>query len=192
MAAENHSIQLPAYQAFNDLVSVFALPISTSELHGLMCGYLCAGAITEGEAYLRALMVNNKRDESTRAAALIMFEVYLVSQQQLANFDFEFQLLLPDDHESLANRAQAFSEWCEGFTQALAMVGISHEQLQEEDSHEALQHLSEFAHLDYQSLQIDEDDEIALMEISEYTRMAVLRLYSDLLSNGDDDASTTH
>lgn len=194
MSAENNPIHLPTYQSFVDTISVLGLPISSSELHGVMCGYLCAGAIAEGEAYLRALMVNYKRNESTRAAALAMFDVYSVSQQQLANFDFEFQLMLPDQHESLVDRAQAFSEWCEGFTQGMTMAGISYEQLQEDESQEALQHLLEFAQLDYESLQIDEEDEKALMEVSEYARMAVLRLYGDLLANheGRDSSNTTH
>lgn len=189
MSAENNSTHLPAYQTFVDTISVLTLPISGSELHGVMCGYLCAGAPAEGEAYIRALIMNNKKDESSRAAALAMFHVFSVSQQQLTNFDFEFQLLLPDEHESLISRAQAFSEWCEGFTQGMTMAGISYEQLQEDESQEALQHLLEFAQLDYEDLQVDEEDERALMEVSEYARMAVLRLYGDLLSSNEDRGS---
>ena len=110
--------------------------------------------------------------------------MYTVSQHQLSNFDFEFQLLLPDEHEPLINRAQAFSEWCEGFTQGITIGGVSYEQLQEEESQEALQHLLEFAQLEYESLEVSEEDEKALMEVSEYTRMAVIRLYGDLTSGG--------
>lgn len=61
MLTENKALHLPAYQMFIDTISVLELPISGSELHGIMCGYLCAGAPTEGEAYLRALTVKSKK-----------------------------------------------------------------------------------------------------------------------------------
>lgn len=194
MSVENNPRHLPAYQSFLDAISVLGLPVSASELHGIMCGYLCAGAVSEGESYIRALMLKQTKDETTRTAALAMFNVYTVSQEQMKNFDFQFQLMLPDEHEPLIDRAQAFSEWCEGFTQGMTIVGVSYDQLNEEESQEALQHLAEFAQLDYQSLEVDEEDERALMEVSEYTRMAVLRLYGDLLSNDDgpDTPATAH
>lgn len=179
MSTDNSALRLPDYPTFVDSIAVLDLPISASELHGVMCGYLCAGAISEGEAYLRALMTN-KKDTGLRTATLALFGVYAVSQQQMINFDFDFQLLLPEENEPLSERAQAFSEWCEGFTQGITLAGVSYEELHEEEAQEALQHMTEFAQLDCQSLHIDEEDERALMEVSEYARMAVMRIFSDL------------
>ena len=194
MSVESNPGHFPLYQTFVDGIDILSLPISGSELHGVMCGYLCAGAFHEGEMYLRALMVKRKKDSMTKAAALAMFEIYEISKQHIANIDFEFKLLLPDDHTPLIERAQAFSEWCEGFTQGITLAGISFESLEEEDSQEALQHLFEFAHLDYHALDIDDDDETALMEVSEYTRMAVLRLSGDIQagSSRSSQSDTTH
>lgn len=179
MSTINAPLRLPDYHTFIDSIAVLSLPISGSELHGVMCGYLCAGATSEGEAYLRALM-NNKSDTGLRIAALALFGVYAVSQQQIVSFDFEFQLLLPDEEDALVDRAQAFSEWCEGFTQGITLAGVGYDDLHEEEAQEALEHLTEFAQLDYHTLHIDEEDEHALMEVNEYARMAVLRIYSDL------------
>jgi len=148
----------------------------------LMCGYLCVGAINEGASFLRAL-TSSKAAEPTREAALVLFGVYAVSQQQMVSINFEFELLLPDDEEPLAERAQAFSEWCSGFSQGVSAAGLDPDQLQDEESQEALQHLDEFAQLDYSGLQIDEEDERALVEVSEYARMAVLRIHADILSS---------
>jgi uncharacterized protein len=187
------SLHLPEYATFIDSIAVLALPVSGSELHGMLCGYLCAGAASEGEAYIRALMTN-KKGPGFRNAALALFGVYGISQQQLANFNFEFELLIPEDSEQLPERAKAFSEWCEGFVQGMTLSGIGFEQLQEEETQEALQHLTEFAELDYQSLHIDEEDEQALMEVTEYARMAVLRIYADLHTNNSkkERPETTH
>ncbi|HAZ7574486.1 UPF0149 family protein [Legionella sp. PATHC032] len=193
MSLDNDSLHLPEYDDFVQSISVLALTMSGSELHGIMCGYLCAGADSQGEAYIRALL-NNKKDEQSRNALLSMFSVFSISQQQMNNFDFEFEMLLPDDNESLVVRAQAFSEWCEGFTQGLTIVGVGMEQFYEEESQEALQHLIEFAELDCESLEVGEEDEKALMEVSEYTRMAVLRLHSDLVLHERErrDSGSTH
>ncbi|HAU1153019.1 TPA: UPF0149 family protein [Legionella pneumophila] len=193
MSLDNDSLHLPKYDDFVQSISVLALTMSGSELHGIMCGYLCAGADSQGEAYIRALL-NNRKDEQSRNALLSMFSVFSISQQQINNFDFEFQMLLPDDDESLVIRAQAFSEWCEGFTQGLTIAGVGVEQFYEEESQDALQHLIEFAEMDCESLEVGEEDEQALMEVTEYTRMAVLRLHSDLVLHERElgDSGTTH
>ena len=185
MLTATRSLQLPSYPMFIEAISSLALPLSPSELHGVMCGYLCAGATSEGESYLRALIANID-DTARRAATLALFGVYAVSQQQIINFNFEFQFLLPDENDLLINRAQAFSEWCAGFTHGISQAGISSAQLAEEEAIEAMQHLQEFAQLDYESLDMNEDDERALTEVSEYARLAVLHIYSDL------EASKSH
>ncbi|KTD33945.1 hypothetical protein Lmor_1927 [Legionella moravica] len=193
MSVENTHLHLPEYADFAESIAVLSLSISGSELHGMMCGYLCAGADSQGEAYLRALL-NNKKDEESRNALLVMFSVYAISQQQINNFDFEFELLLPDENESLVERAQAFSEWCEGFTQGLTMAGVDADQFYEEEAQEALQHIIEFAELDCETLDVDEEDEKALMEVSEYARLAVIRLHGDLVMNERErgGSETTH
>lgn len=185
MSVDSEHMSLPEYDDFVHAIAVLSLPLSASSLHGTMCGYLCAGAGTQGESYLRALS-NNKKDERSRNAVLAMFEVFSISQQQMLHFDFEFEMMLPDEQESLVARAQAFSEWCEGFTEALTLAGIHIEQFQEEEAQDALQHMIEFAELDCDTLDVDEEDERALMEVSEYARMAVIRLYGDLKMNERD------
>ena len=190
----NHIPQhLPDYTTFVHSIAVLALPISGSTLHGVMCGYLSAGATREGEAYLRTLTMN-KTNENTRSAALSLFSVYAVSQQQMGHLGFDFQLLLPDDDEPLPTRAQAFSEWCSGFTQGIALAGIDCNQLQDEDAQEAIQHLNEFSQLDYHSLHVDTENEQALMEVCEYTRMAVLHIHSDVHTHKViiEDSEKTH
>src|SRR5688500_3155721 len=123
MTPTSKALYLPNYYEFIHSISELNLPISASELHGIMCGYLCAGAASKGETYLRALF-NTKNDAEARPALLALFSVFAISQQQMNNFDFEFQLLLPDDSEPLLTRAQAFSEWCDGFTQGIDVAGV--------------------------------------------------------------------
>jgi uncharacterized protein len=67
---------------------------------------------------------------------------------------------------------------------------VDNDYLYEEDAQEALQHLVEFAELDCETLDADEEDERALMEVTEYARMAVIRLHGDLMMNKREDGST--
>lgn len=176
----SESLRLPEYYGFVEAIASLALHISVSELHGLLCGYLCAGVPHQGESYIRALL-NNKKDEESRNALLALFSLYSISQQQITNYDLSFALLLPDEQEPLRDRAAAFREWCEGFTQGLNLAGIEIEYLNDEETQDAYQHIVEFAELDCESLDVDEEDEQALMEVTEYTRMAVIRLHGDIM-----------
>jgi uncharacterized protein YgfB (UPF0149 family) len=193
MSKTNIPHRLPHYDAFMESIAILALPLSGSELHGVMCGYLCAGAMDQGEAYLRTLMLQT-HDSGERSAMLSIFSMYAISQQQLMHLGFDFQLLLPDENEPLFNRAQAFSEWCDGFIQSLTRVGVDYHQLDDEDTEEAIQHLSEFAQLDCDSIQVDSTDEEAFMEVCEYARMAVLHIHSDLhlKTLKQEETKTTH
>lgn len=179
MVSSDGYTQLPAYLDFSQSIASLNLPISCSELHGVLCGYLVAGGVREGEFYLRALLAKREPKE-TRQAALALFDVLTISQQQLGQFGFEFELMLPGDDAPLATRAQAFSEWCEGFMQGLTVTGVDFVKLGNEEAQDAIQHITEFAQLDYTALRVNEEDERALLEVTEYTRMAVLSLQIDL------------
>lgn len=184
MVLNDGVMKLPDYLHFSQALAPLNLPISCSELHGVLCGYLAASGAREGESYLRAVLA--KRDAGEiRQAKLALFDVYAISQQQLSNLGFEFELMLPNDDVFLATRAQAFSEWCEGFIQGVTVVGRDHPQLQTEEVQEMLQHLSEFAQLDYEALRVSDEDERALIEVIEYTRMAVLSIHAEIQTPQD-------
>lgn len=189
-----HTLRLPSYQHFADTIALLHLPLSASELHGVMCGYLAAGAVRQGENYIRALLVQRTEHE-TRDVLLTLFGVFTVSHQQLLDNHFEFELLLPSDEAPLMDRAQAFTEWCEGFVQGMTVSGIDMDQFHEDETQDALHHIKEFAQMDYAQVTVNEEDEHALMEVYEYARMAVWQIYTDIQEhqiNPDDDSIVTH
>lgn len=169
---------LPDYHSFSQAIMSLNLSVSGAEFHGVLCGYLTSGGNQGGESYIRSILAK-KHNDATRIAASALFDLLAISQHQLLQVGFEFQLLLPEDDQSLLVRAQAFSEWCEGFILGLTVNGLNLESLHNDDAQDALQHLIEFAKLDYEALQVSEDDERALMEVVEYTRMAVLTIHME-------------
>ncbi len=173
-------MQLTDYEQMTVLITPLDLPFSASQLHGMLCAYLVTGATDAADSFLTALSINSQRSDETRAASLALFNLFALTQNVLSELGFDFQLVLPNQDQPLAKRAQAFSEWCEGFTQALSACNVRPKQLKNPESREALEHLAEFAELDCEMLEVNEDDEQALMEVSEYTRIAVLHLHSEL------------
>jgi len=171
---------LPEYEGFLIAISSLALPFSASKLHGILCAYLVAGATDTATSFLSAISMSPQHCQKERTTTLALFNLLSLTQQQLLNIGLGFQLLLPSDEQPLAYRAQAFSEWCEGFTETLNASSIHPKQLASSESREALEHIAEFAELNYQILHVNEEDEQALMEVCEYTRIAVLHLHSDL------------
>ncbi len=182
MSTKPNAQILPLYQTFIDSIAPLAIPFSGSELHGIMCGYLATGAISEGVAYLRTL-ISDLNDPVTRPATIALFQLFTITQQQIEGLGFEFQLLLVDEQDSLERRALSFSDWCEGFIHGIQMTSVDYNELDDEDTQDALQHITEFSNLDYHELQFEEDNEHALLDITEYTRMAVLHIHSDSQMN---------
>ncbi len=191
MVFTDGTLKLPAYCDFSQALASLDLPISCSELHGVLCGYLAADNQNAGDLYLRALLAHRESTD-TQIAAIALSNVYNISQQQLSQLGFDFQLMLPADDTDLAAYARAFSEWCEGFTQGLTVAGINFDSLPNVTTREAIQHVTEFAQLDYDAVRVGDEDERALSEVIEYTRMAVLSIHADICAQHDGRPNTQH
>lgn len=192
MPFQEISFKLPEYHNFADTLEVLSLSVSVSELHGIMCGYLTAGEISQGDAYIRSLLTGHKNSKQ-KEATLALFNVYTISQHQISTLDLDFQLMLPGVEEDLSLCAEAFSYWCSGFVEGLSLAGVSIQEIEGKDVKDAILHINQFSHLDYESLSINAEDEKALLDVCEYTRMAVLQIYSAIQQqNFGDNIQTSH
>lgn len=192
MLIDEYNQSLLEYHHYNEQIKPLELFVSVSELHGLICGFISINAAAQGEQYFQALMAHHP-NQAYRQSAQVLFYLFTVSQQQLAQDDFAFQLLLPtEEAASLSERAQAFSEWCQGFSFAMKLLQV--ERLhsdKEDDMNDFLRHIQAFSQLDYEALSVNEDDEKSLFDVTEYTRMAVLRLYYDTRAFKKHDQSSS-
>jgi len=89
-----------------------------SEIHGVLCGQICA----EADKYdvnlsLEILeLPSDVEDVVTNLFKMLAEDI----RSQLQSEDFSFQPLLPDDDESFEHRLQALSSWCDGFNAGFA------------------------------------------------------------------------
>ncbi len=173
---------LPNYSRFDQAVESIGLDQGASETHGVICGLICAGTTQAHVEWIESLFHDRPSDDLlVREARQMLGQLYIASRDQMADEGLEFALLLPEDAATLAERAQALVNWCEGFLYGLGMAGVAEQQLVG-DAKEALNDISEFTRLDLDTLDEGESNESAFMELQEFLRVATLLIREELAS----------
>jgi len=176
----------PDIPQLEDLLFEVDAALGGIEAHGALCGMLCAQGATDAAKWL--LHVLGEHEESNKAlqkAGEMLMQIYRSTLEQMNDSNVEYELLLPDDDESLDDRVEALGIWCQGFVYGLAAGGIKEGADLPEDSQEIIKDILEISRAGYAiddeaEIAITEDDEEAFMEVSEYVRMGVLLVYEEL------------
>lgn len=172
------------FQAVEKLLLHTNSEIGAAETHGMLCGYICAGSNMNGKALIDQFLHGPAGDGKSpllQKRREMVLELYNHSYEQINGMEFDFSLLLPDDETPLTQRARQLGEWCHGYIAGLAIAGVTIDDCKSEEIRDALFRISEVARIDYESLEMAEADEMAFMEVSEYVRMVVLMLYTEIV-----------
>lgn len=171
-------INLPKYSTMLALLEETGLKIHPSQLHGLISGALVGSKDPLDVAGLQALVSGDLNFDQIKTHFIAICET---TQQQLKDFLFEFELLLPEDDESLSSRAEGLTVWCQGFLTGLKLVGVAVDVLddQVDEVKEAINDMLEISKMDYEQVVASEEDEEAYVELVEYVRMAVILMYQE-------------
>jgi len=169
-----------AYQVINSIVIKSDARLSAAEAHGMATGMLCVNEHVESDQWLTELLRNALPMADDQQELLV--RLFEETRRLLTSDEFEFDLFLPDDEDtSLNEQIEALRNWCIGF---LAGVGFANSTSNwPGDANEILKDIIEFTKLETEVV-AGEDDENALMEVTEYLRSAVL-LLRDELSSGN-------
>jgi yecA family protein len=172
-----------AYNACNAIIVQIDAEFSAAEAHGMATGMLCANEQTASASWLAELLHNvspvNDEDKN------LLVRLFEETRRLLTSDEFEFDLLLPEDDTSLIKRVEALKNWCRGFLFGVGS-GCSASNWTK-DVREIMKDITEFTKLDVNAE--GEEDERALVEITEYLRSAILLLRDELgESSGEIDA----
>lgn len=159
---------------------------SVSELHGIICGQLCAGSI-DGDAALTWHLLG-KENKASKIMNDLIIRLHLNILEQLNSEDYSFQLLLPDDDEELSLRLHALANWCEGFISGFGGAYAKGDSSLIEETREVLKDFTAIANVDDGEQEQVENAELDFMEVLEYVRMAA---YSVFQQNQSENLSTT-
>lgn len=153
--------------------------MSAAEVHGLLCGYICAGS---GE-HDRRWQSNLSEDETIMIEVDSVTQLYSDSFHALQNPDLSFALLLPEDSEKLQSRALALTQWCQGLLSGVVLGGGQIDA--QEEIKEIVTDLSAISQLDYINLTDDSAAQQQFFELSEHVRVSTLLLHSLLQSHNN-------
>jgi uncharacterized protein YgfB (UPF0149 family) len=155
-----------------------------AEIHGLLCGLICAGAAADDDDWRTRIEPGLFRDDDPQILATEAFlnELFAISLSQLNGDDFNFSLLLPDDEVSFSQRASSLSRWCQGFLSGLGLGGMDKSQVLPATVQEFLRDLVAITQLDCELAEADDAEEQSYIELVEYVRMGVLLVNQELHS----------
>ena len=180
----------PDIPQLEDLLFNVDAALGATESHGALCGMLCAQGATEASQWmLHVLGEHEETSKLLQQTGKKLLKIHEISVEQMNASDAEFELMLPDDDESLEMRVEALGTWCQGFVYGLATGGIKEDTVLPEDSKELIRDILEISRAGYVAdneaelateEENTEEDEVAFMEVSEYVRMGILLIYEEL------------
>ena len=164
--------------AISQFLSAYDTEIGAPEFHGLMAGYLCAN--TSSSAEVRLGLYQDWLEARFDAGEVDVLEkLYVNTQQSLDEFsDFDFRVLVPNDDLPITTRSLALSHWCSGFLSGFGSAGRYDEGNLAEEVSEALTDFLKIAAM-AKDVPDGEENEVDLLEISEYVRIAVLLIFTE-------------
>jgi len=168
-------------------------PLNPAELHGLLCGLLCADRDLDREQWLiharEQLTDDVQLAEPTRDLLLKLFEY---GAAQLNAPDWTVTPLLPDDDTPLRQRADALGIWCQGLLYGLGLGEVEQRGELSTESREFLRDAAEIARVGFDTDEASEADETAYAEVVEYLRVGLLLIHQDLRHSAAPARSPLH
>ncbi|MCH9696596.1 MAG: UPF0149 family protein [Gammaproteobacteria bacterium] len=162
----------PSYEDIELLIQSADNLEGASEIHGMITGFICARPEDSFTHWLSTVdfSISHSRDRD------MLEQLFGQVTEILSRQEFDFDLMLPDDDAPSTTRAMAVSHWVQGFLYGLGFQGDDRQW--PEDIQTVLLDLTRIVQLDPQVS--DEDDEQALMEITEYIKISVQLIYAEL------------
>ncbi|MBR9727996.1 UPF0149 family protein [Shewanella intestini] len=164
------------------------------EVHGTLVGLICGGVTQANNAWQKPLLelVNDGQSLDVNLQQLIN-ELYQDTVTRLADFEFGFTILLPEEEVSLSHRVEALALWTQSFLTAIAVIQPKLNS-SSKDVKEVIKDLAEIAQVEF-DVADDEESEAAYTELQEFVKMAAILCYSEFgqeQAPNDDKAPKIH
>ncbi len=152
-------------------------PSTQAELQGALCGLLCMDAKANRTDWFRTLFEDYEPPEEEISALKQLFDLTI---QALNSPEYDFKLAFPEDSSPLASRLIAMADWCQGLIYGLGTSGLTDETDLSSDSQEYIVDVIKISQIADEDLRNNEQDEANFEELTEYLRMGLFVLYSEL------------
>jgi uncharacterized protein len=198
LARNPHVTSSPAtppldYERLRDALADAGAVVALAEVHGGVCGALCAGGATAAQRWLVDCLDDQELVTSTTALTRELADLVCASLHMLSDDNLTFEPLLPSDDAPLEEQVEALAQWCQGFLVGLGTTapGIGRE---ERDLAEIL---GDFAQISRAGLSEEEaaggnHPDFSLAEIHEYVRVSVQMVFEELAARRSTPPRDTH
>lgn len=172
------------YQQLHEALSDAGVAIAAAELHGGLCGTLCAGGDAAARAWVeRCLDGSRGAPEELEALRGRLVALERRIRASLEDDELSFEPCLPGDDERIDRRVDALALWCHGFLAGLGLGGIDLDAdagSAPAELNEVVGDLAEISKATVDPGEADSEDDFAFAELAEYVRVGVQYVYEVL------------
>ena len=172
------------YDRLRESLAAAGAVVALAELHGGVCGALCAGGPAAARRWLSDSLDDAELGASAAALSDDLEELISTSSKMLEDDELKFEPLLPSDDSPLAEQVEALAVWCQGFLSGVgsAAPAAARSSVEGDAVGEILR---DFAEISRAGLSDDEAEgqveaDFALAQIHEYVRVSVQLVFEEL------------
>jgi len=178
------SPDFPTFLAVDQALRRAEAPADAAEVHGSLCGLVCALGPGGQSVWLADTLSEAPANGAVPAQTGDLLTALAASTcATLEGGELNFQPLLPDDDQALAERVDSLAQWCLGFNHGLfvaARIGDAEAELDRGNTAEIVRDFSELALVAVGDEETDAAGEDAYAELVEYVRISVQLVYEEL------------
>lgn len=168
------------YNELNELLITSGAGFHASECHGFLCALICGNGQIQEQKIKDYFLLDTEEIINPEDCLNYLKALAEDIQAKMYSLDFELELLLADENNSLEERSRSLAEWCQGFMSGMGLSGLKQEQIPPE-SQELISDFYKIASLDTECKDnSNQEDDFALMELAEYVRVGAIFIFEEL------------
>lgn len=167
------------YDLLNSALHRMNAQLSASETHGLIAGMSSLYLPENSNAWQNILLAELECSDISAQDWDVFSSLREQVLMELGSEEYEFELLLPDDEDSLEERLEAIALWCRGYLTGLALAGLSTTELNNQLVQEVVEDLSQIANMSIET-ENKQEAEFDYMQLVEYVKVAAHNINLEL------------
>jgi uncharacterized protein YgfB (UPF0149 family) len=177
----------PEYESLERHLTDAGVVTSLAELHGGLCGTLCAGGIAATQRWLEDCL-DDWHVEDTEDIGATLRGLELDAWRKLSSPDMSFEPLVPSEDQPLDAQVRGLALWCHGFLTGLGFGGFKGKGGTHRS--EAVEEITkDFSEISRAGLEGEDEEDaaagFALAELKEYVRVGVQLVFEECGAAGD-------
>jgi hypothetical protein len=115
MSDNNLEENILDFASVQAIITTESVQVHAAELHGVLTGLVCAGFPFESHDYLAMItdLFNDGENLPVKVKAIVKL-MFSDIWKNILDDSYGFQLMLPDDDDSIVERGHALSVWVQG------------------------------------------------------------------------------